>query len=98
MTTTLGVSKWIKTADTNLMISNFIDTLRLEHDQLAELRNKERRLASTCQPEGEETEAQAQMDRAVIEVEEFKASIAKTRYVGTICFLLNLRLLILGQE
>ena len=72
-----GCEQVDKTADTNLMISNFIDTLRLEHDQLAELRNKERRLASTCQPEGEETEAQAQMDRAVIEVEEFKASIAK---------------------
>ena len=59
------------------IVNTFVDTVRLEHEMNAEdVRERERRRASTSRIDTSEQEARTKTDRAVIEAERFKATIA----------------------
>ena len=77
----------------NEMISNFVDTVRLEQQDLQE---KERRMSSLNQENNGYEEARNKMDRVVLEAEKFRASITAVLDAGN-KRLGCMRLYIVGQ-
>ena len=70
--------------DPNLLIQNFVDTMRLEHEQARQLNKERLQENKKCRASADNNEscirfeqAQKKLDGTVVEAEQFKASIAE---------------------